>query len=255
MLLIDAGNSSAKWVHFLSDDEVQTGVAPFGELVSRLVEFETTELVLCSSVLSEDANASLLLHAGEQGMQCWFAESESELGGLLNSYTNPTAMGADRWRAMLGAWTHGRGPCCVGDAGSALTIDFVAASGAHEGGYILPGTRMMRDSLFSRTERVRDADEVVASLAPGRSTAEAVGRGVTLAQIATVQHALNLAEVSGHRALYLSGGGAAAIAPHLDRQGLQAPYLVLEGLLPAAALHGVVGEVDGYLALLRVAAA
>ena len=59
--------------------------------------------------------------------------------GLRNGYRDPAQLGVDRWLAMCAAWQQFPGSLCVVDAGTAVTIDVVAADGAHSGGLILPG--------------------------------------------------------------------------------------------------------------------
>ena len=66
------------------------------------------------------------------------------------------------------------------DAGSALTIDFVAANGEHRGGYILPGIDSMERALLSDTDRVRFGEARRDCIDPGRSTEEAVYNGLLL---------------------------------------------------------------------------
>ena len=76
-----------------------------------------------------------------------FHWAEPHRGGLVNAYTETDRMGADRWHAMYAAWQADAGGFAVVDAGSAITIDYVADSGKHLGGYILPGKQMMLRSL------------------------------------------------------------------------------------------------------------
>lgn len=88
---------------------------------------------------------------------------------------------------MVGcAWrlSPGQGACLVIDLGTAAKADFVAADGEHLGGYICPGMPLMRSQLRTHTRRIRyddaSAERALNSLAPGRSTVEAVERGCVL---------------------------------------------------------------------------
>ncbi|MEO0436009.1 MAG: type III pantothenate kinase [Pseudomonadota bacterium] len=249
LLLIDAGNSSVKWATVSQDRPTRIGSQPFGELLARLSELDEFDLMLCSSVLSEDANASLEFHARRLGANCWFAQTDKQLGGLSNSYADSSAMGVDRWLAMLGAWHRFRSSLCVIDAGTALTIDFVDEQGCHQGGYIVPGAYLMRQSLFANTDRVRSAVEQVTSLDPGTSTADAVGRGVLLAQVGAIRCALEQTELANVR-VCTTGGNSEQLAgfAHLDQCHIE--NLVLEGLIVAAAHHELID--DGAAALDKV---
>ncbi|MEM6300657.1 MAG: type III pantothenate kinase, partial [Pseudomonadota bacterium] len=236
LLLIDAGNSSVKWAIVSRGSPVQAGKEPFGELLARLPDLGQFDLMLCSSVLSEDANASVEFHAQQLGARCWFAQTDRELGGLTNSYADPSAMGVDRWLAMLGAWHRYRSAVCVIDAGTALTIDFVDHRGCHRGGYIIPGTHLMHQSLFANTDRVRNADEQVISLGPGTSTADAVGRGAQLAQIGAICCAIEQAQLEDVR-VCATGGSSQSLVGLAMLSHSYIANLVLEGLLVAAMHH------------------
>src|SRR5207247_7904642 len=62
----------------------------------------------------------------------------------------PDRVGLDRLAAAVAANVIRRQsrPAIVIDAGSAITVDFVAADGAFEGGVILPGFRMSAEALY-----------------------------------------------------------------------------------------------------------
>lgn len=167
----------------------------------------------------------------------WFARSVSEVGGLRNSYAEPERLGVDRWLAMLGARERVAGRLCVVDAGSALTLDIVAADGRHEGGYIIPGRRLMERALLFDTGRVRFAEDAGYSLEPGTSTAEAVRHGITAAQVGALRTVLAAGDGSGEMFPVFCGGGAESLMSLAGVDGLLAPDLVFEGLeLMAAAL-------------------
>jgi type III pantothenate kinase len=170
----------------------------------------------------------------------WFARSEAQTGGLVNSYSEPSRMGVDRWLAMLGAWRRAGERLCVVDAGSALTIDLVDVSGHHEGGYIIPGPHLMERALLLDTDRVRFDEDVPYRLSPGVSTAEAVRHGVALAQVGALALVLERAGVAPR--LFFCGGGGERLMQLLDRGGELVPDLVFEGLEIMAALRDQPGE-------------
>jgi type III pantothenate kinase len=238
-LQIDFGNSSAKW-RLLNEE---------GEIVTRgryvpTEEASRHELLNCAKELSDiwissvagadtEADFSSLLET-HWGVNPWFARSQKQTGDLVNSYADPSRMGVDRWLAMLGARKRCQQRLCVVDAGSALTIDFVAASGRHEGGYIVPGPALMERALLLDTDRVRFEEDVEYALTPGCSTAEAVRHGIALAQVGAIRVAVdrsqNTSEGGETPSVYFCGGGAEALAELFDRDYIYAPQLVFEGL-------------------------
>ncbi|MFU8765165.1 MAG: type III pantothenate kinase, partial [Haliea sp.] len=175
-LQFDVGNSSAKWRLMAGGELVTRGVYRRDDEDSRkrlLACSDGVASIWIASVASEEAEFQLAGMLQERWqIEPWFARSEARTGALVNSYQQPLRMGVDRWLAMLGAWHRHPGRLCVVDAGSALTIDLVAGSGRHEGGYIIPGPSLMERALLLDTDRVRFAEEAVYDLAPGTSTAE-----------------------------------------------------------------------------------
>ncbi|WOJ93194.1 type III pantothenate kinase [Congregibacter variabilis] len=243
-LLLDIGNSSAKWMYVDAAGVRNQGRVDTHTMVAELGESLAGATVLVSSVAAPDIQEALHAELAALSKSVWFARSLASLDGLLNSYEDPTRMGVDRWLAMLAARQRVSGRVCVVDAGSALTIDLLTADGRHEGGYIIPGTALMERSLFADTGRVRDSAPENTSVAPGRSTAEAVSHGLMLAQAGAVRMAMSLAEAQGERPqLLLCGGGSAQLAEVLDLAYDPVPNLVFEGLLRQAELE-VPGLVD-----------
>src|SRR5258707_3910955 len=66
--------------------------------------------------------------------------------GVTNGYGRPDQLGADRWAALIGAWSILRGPCLVVSAGTATTVDILRGDGGFVGGGILPGLDLMKSS-------------------------------------------------------------------------------------------------------------
>ncbi|QFU77730.1 type III pantothenate kinase [Halioglobus maricola] len=227
------GNSSAKW-RLLSEGAVITrGSYLQGDVESRdalLGCAESVDQVWVSSVAATGGENHLTALVEQRwGLSPWYARTSARSGELVNSYTDPSRMGVDRWLAMLGARARSTDRLCVVDAGSALTIDLVSPDGAHEGGYIIPGVALMERALLLDTDRVRFDEDVDYALSPGRSTAEAVRHGVALAQVGSVATVL---DSSGTRTpqLFFTGGAGDTLRKMLGRGGELVPDLVFEGL-------------------------
>jgi type III pantothenate kinase len=237
-LQLDVGNSSVKWRLVRCDQICDRGSYPRGNesAQSKLLNCtDTLDYIWIASVAAPAAEAELAqLLEGQWGIVPWFARTQARTGSLSNSYEDPGRMGVDRWLAMLGAREREQGRLCVIDAGSALTIDIVSASGRHEGGYIIPGAALMERALLLDTDRVRFDEEVSYALAPGTSTAAAVRHGIALAQAGAV--ALALDQAGGEpMALLFCGGAGAALMQLVNRGGQWLPDLVFEGLAAMAA--------------------
>src|SRR5690606_3537766 len=126
------------------------------------------------------------------GVEAEFAQSVGSLGSVRNAYLEPAHLGVDRWLAILAAYHRGKTACGIIDAGSALTLDFVRADGQHEGGYIVPGLSMQRNSLLEKTAIPATRTEQWGGIAPGSSTLEAIHHGILemLVQWIVGEHAI-----------------------------------------------------------------
>lgn len=239
-LQLDVGNSSAKWRLLRGGEVAARGRYVHGDTASaeQMLACPAPTRIWIASVAPPQAEAGLVsLLKSRWGVEPWFARSERQTGGLQNSYADPARMGVDRWLAMLGARARDSGRLCVVDAGSALTIDLVAASGRHEGGYIIPGPALMERALLLDTGRVRFDEAAGYALDPGTSTARAVRHGIALAQAGAVALALQRAGPEPLQ-LYFCGGGGETLMRLLDGGGTLAPDLVFEGLAVMAGLRG-----------------
>ena len=243
-LQLDVGNSSAKWrLVDLSADSAHTVLArgrfnissADGLTALQAAAGQAAHVWLSSVAASETNDRLIACLALSQAVVPWFAATTQRFGDLVNSYTDYSRMGVDRWLAMVAARARTRRRCCVVDAGSALTIDLVSEAGQHEGGYIIPGPALMERALLLDTDKVRFAEAPDYQLNPGTSTAEAVRHGIALAQAGAVELALKAArldELSDE--VLFTGGAGQMLAGLADCPGVYVQDLVLDGLQQVA---------------------
>ena len=178
--------------------------------------------------------------SGVIGMHCdadvQFARSEKSACGVTNSYRQPRRLGVDRWVAMIGAWAEVSGACLVVDAGTAVTIDALDASGKHLGGQIIPGVGVMAASLATQTSDIPNIQRRAASQGSGiemfaSTTAGAVGQGALNAVVGAVERAARaIGDDQGEVTIILTGGDASRILKSLGDEAIHRPHLVLQGL-------------------------
>ncbi len=233
-LLIDAGNTRIKWQLRARGDVLGKGFASLDEdggFQDWAPWADAIERIAISTVISEDRRQHLQARLeGACNAPVIFHWAENRRGKLINAYSDVTRMGADRWHVMCGGWqTTGAGGFAVVDAGSAITVDYVARSGAHLGGYILPGKQMMLRSLKQDAARIGfdilDAEQG----SPGTSTTECVQHGLAWLREAMVTR---IHQDCGHfgldRVLVTGGDASGLIGAGLS--AVHDPYLVLKGL-------------------------
>lgn len=235
ILEIDVGNSFLKWRLFdEADSVVRRGRLSSRGSLDALVEQWPRDLRLArvASVAGADVNEALdgLL----QALACRdvrFAQSQAQAAGVTNSYADPSAMGVDRWLAMLAAWRSCTGACCVVDCGSAITVDFLDSRGVHQGGYILPGMRLLQNALLANTARVFSEDgEQAFDTTPGTDTISAVRRGADFLFDAVRLRLQDQLESHAPQSRLFVTGGDGELFQRLMGAGDWVPDLVLDGL-------------------------
>jgi type III pantothenate kinase len=135
MLVIDVGNTRMKWAWLTS-----TGLSDQQAVVHRDAKpgIWTTALfesgqhpsrVLVSNVAGPVMAKTLTeLTKKAFGVNIEFVTAVPEFHGLTNGYLDPSLLGADRWLALIGAWTKARSALCVVDAGTAVTVSMPMVS-------------------------------------------------------------------------------------------------------------------------------
>jgi pantothenate kinase, type III len=226
ILLLDVGNSRLKWA-LHRDGALLPGAAllhdgdPAAALAS--VALPPVEAVWVADVTDAAMRARLAASLTVRcGVAPQFAHSEASFGDLVNAYAEPRRLGVDRWLALIAARARVAGaPLCVVGAGTALTVDLVAADGRHLGGIIAPGfeamRRALRDSVrfsvdFERLPEARDR--------PAGDSADAVAEGLLLPSLAVIERLA--ARLPGAVGL-LHGGDAPRLLPHLGAGWQHAP--------------------------------
>src|SRR5471032_2820850 len=247
ILELDCGNSFIKWRVLGADIRlvVAEGVVDSDlALLESLNGLDELTLQHCRmvSVRTADETAALIsLLAGAFGVSVACAAPAREMSGVRNGYDDYEKLGLDRWLAMLGGFHLAAGACLVLDFGTAVTADFIANDGEHLGGFICPGMPLMRNQLRTHTRRIRyddvAAEEAMESLAPGRTTAQAVERGCSLMLQGFAATQLSLAReyLVDDFEIFITGGDAGLVEAILPGARL-VPDLIFVGLALACPL-------------------
>jgi type III pantothenate kinase len=243
--LVDIGNTRIKWAGFEGGRLVRQGSAVHrGATAAAVAAFATAlpqslERVIVANVAGEALVDALVAAVGGRA-EVQFVAPSAERFGVRCAYADPRRLGIDRWVAVLAAHALAGGAACVVDAGTAVTFDAVGADGAHLGGLILPGARLLGAALAGNTSDIgatpvpRAAPRGLALL--GRDTATAVGHGSMLALAGALDRAVRtVAAAVGTPTVYLTGGDAPLLADWLETEVEARADLVLEGLALFAA--------------------
>jgi type III pantothenate kinase len=254
VLLLDIGNSRLKWAllegayrrgkRFVASGALELDALRGGGPMQRLLRTLGPDLRLqVCNVAGVEAERQLRALARRAGLPApQFVRSARAAAGVRNAYQEPWRLGVDRWVRLIGARHEqpGRALCIVA-AGTALTIDLLDAQGRHRGGCIIPGPRLMVDSLLERTAgiRRRAGADIWAKGYPTRrlglfahDTRSALLTGANHAIAALIGQAMRAARelLGGRPRLLLTGGAAAVIEPLLNVRARCAQDLALRGL-------------------------
>jgi len=232
----DIGNSFCKWRLLDLAGQVQGSGRLTTHEIARLSRCEqlaaakvTTARVGCvAGITTEQKIADEVRNLWQ--LEAVFARTSKNWAGLTNSYSDPSKMGVDRWLACLASARRAPGEAlCVIDCGSAITVEWLDKYGQHLGGYIVPGLRLMQQSLLQNTAQVRwQSAEDEWLTAPGTDTAGCVSNGCRFVYEGLAQQ---LAAQSGYR-FFVTGGDGELMA-QLIAGARWVPDLVLEGLVLA----------------------
>lgn len=235
ILELDAGNSRVKWRLLAGNGEIVrsgSGAGANFQSIGIPKDCERPTRVRVVSVRSPEFGVKLC----KESMLIWgvlpeFAASSPGNSGVLNGYEIPASLGVDRWVAMLAAYNDCGTACCIVDAGTAITLDVVAETGRHEGGYIVPGMSSQRRKLEESTSIRLSAVPSWSDVSLGVSTNSAVQNGI----VSMVSDWI-ACESRNRGQLYLTGGDAAFLSKLLAVREVEHRVdtdLVLNGLAHA----------------------
>src|SRR5262245_30541572 len=250
LIAVDIGNSSTKLGLF---DQPASG--PSLPAVSRSCSFKTGQppgADCCSFIPQEPCrwHIASVHRAGTDLLVSWLQRHRSaDDVRLLNHHDLPIAtrvekpdrVGLGRLVAAVAAnvLRTERSPAIVVDAGSAITVDLIAADGAFEGGVILPGFRMSAEALDSADQlplvNFSPTDPPPAVI--GKDTQSAIRSGLFWGAVGAVREIIDrmTRELPMQPDVFVTGGDLRQLTEHLGEGASFVPNMVLSGIAVAAA--------------------
>ncbi len=241
ILAIDAGNSRVKWGWLEAEGPESLRWSSVSSV--SLIEFaassdhvnpfsithESPERIVISNVAGEGAHQLLVNWTSIFEADTLWLHGEAERCGVRSRYERPEQLGPDRWAALVAARSVHHGPALVVNAGTATTVDMLAADGSFLGGAILPGVDLMRFVLHEHTGRLpiqqgeyRDAP---------RNTVDAIETGCRHAQAGAIERMYRaFREIEDNPLCLVSGGAGEALMEQIAAPRRYVENLVLDGL-------------------------
>ena len=161
--------------------------------------------------------------------------------GLRIDYDDPARIGVDRLAAAAAAHRAtpaGRATVVV-DAGTALTVDAIDAAGTFRGGAIAPGLRLGLSALSAGTSFLPQVELATTTPLLGKNTQDGLRSGALHGAAALVEGFCTrmAAVLDSPVAVFLTGGDAPLLHPHIAATHTCDPHLVLRGLALAYRRH------------------
>lgn len=244
ILVIDLGNSRMKWGLHDPRGWVAAGATPNNEIGTMTLRdwqnLPRPARVVGVNVAGEAARVRVEAQLARWRLIPQWLTATSAACGVTNGYRIPGQLGPDRWASLIAARQRTTGfevsppPAIVVNAGTAVTIDALDASGRFLGGLILPGLRLMLRSLAENTAALKVAPGAFAHYPD--NTPDALYSGAVHAVAGAIEQMRARLNAGQHGSrCFLAGGAAPEIALHLTGEVEVVDNLVLEGVLALAA--------------------
>lgn len=242
ILLVDIGNTRTKWASLSSVGYLYGGEATNREVCEGMAPFlgPNPALIYIASVAGERATESFISRC----LHCWgiapvLLHSQGECCGVRNGYAEPHRLGVDRWAALLAAFHLVAGPVVVIDCGTAMTIDVLDREGLHLGGWILPGHKLMMQSLVDGTALVKNELVMRSDDILGNDTSSCLQLGALAAQVGAIERMQReMSDRFDGGTYVITGGDAPMLLPHLTIPIRHVHDLVLRGVAVIAESMG-----------------
>jgi type III pantothenate kinase len=243
VIAVDIGNSSIRIGFFtgagLLVQTLDTWPMLSGREYSLLVNAfireknidKTAEGIIISSVVPSHTGVIRDFAAGLAAGEPLLV-SYKVMTGLVFAIPEPGELGSDRIANAVAAYERYRGPVAVVDFGTATTISIVGRDADYIGGAIMPGIRLMSESLAKGTAKLPAVPLSTPASALGSNTIECIQSGVLYGTAGAVERILH--EIEDEKGLVLkvavTGGYGRLISGFLQRDYDFFPDLTLEGL-------------------------
>jgi len=216
ILEIDVGNSRLKWRRLAnnSNEVISRGISiDIHSFIAEQASCERPSTVRLSNVADRKTSSTIANWTQVNwNIQPVEAIVCAECSGVKIQYKDVSRLGVDRWLAMLAAYDKSNGSCLVMDSGTAFTLDVINEEGLHLGGFILPGLRLMRESLVSQTGIWLENQVLKPTLELGNSTQEAVFNGGAASLVALAEKEIEELREKGLKPnVFITGGDAGVL--------------------------------------------
>jgi type III pantothenate kinase len=243
LIALDIGNSSIKLGFFTKKDLFVQEIAThpllpssrYAALIRRCMREKnmdkTAEGIIISSVVQGHTEA-----LGKTLKRLFsvkpFIVNHTVKTGIRLDIPNPEGLGSDRIANAVAADALYKCPVAVIDFGTATTISVIGKVANYVGGAILPGIRLMNESLAKGTFRLSEVAVRPSSVALGTDTSSGILSGLLYGTAGAVERIIGeIEKETGLRLkIAVTGGYSKLISKYIKRKHKVIPLLTLKGL-------------------------
>nr|BAL56518.1 hypothetical conserved protein [uncultured Bacteroidetes bacterium] len=213
-LVVEIGNTRVKVATFHEKKLIRTAIL---ESPGELEEWIEKPIVFL------DTRRSPLWR---EALRSYGAEELTTTLGVPFPTRYSTELGPDRAAALTAVWAEKRFPATLISLGTACVVDYLDATGYHQGGVITAGLSLRLWALAHRTGRLPLVEPAPTPPPLGTTTQEALQSGC----LRGLAHELaGWIQQLGPASLWITGGEAPLLLPYLPSHAIFAPTLILTG--------------------------
>lgn len=230
-LCIDIGNTAVKVGVFNHDELVVDFV--LASLEKGWISQLARQFALRHCILSSTAGVPGFLEEEIDTLNISYRELTATTPlPFINAYATPSTLGKDRLAAIAGAQGLLPGAdVLVIDAGTAITFDFIDASGVYRGGNIAPGLEMRARALNQFTSRLPLVELSLPVELLGNDTRSAINNGVVYGAVFEMDGYIDSLVLKYPKlSAFLTGGSSFYFDSMLKNRTFAVKNLVLTGL-------------------------
>jgi type III pantothenate kinase len=243
IIAADIGNSAITIGYFtgvrLLVQHIQTQpLLPASAYLSRINDFirennieKIPEGIIISSVVPDHTDIIGEVLAGIADREPLIVHHTMKTGIHL-AIPRPEDLGSDRIANSVGAHDVYHSPVASVDCGTATTISVVGNDAEYIGGAIMPGMRLMKESLAKGASQLPDVPILPPDSALGNNTVTCIQSGILYGTAGAVERIIEEIEheTGFQLKIAVTGGYGRNVSGYLKRQHAVMPYLTLEGL-------------------------
>lgn len=239
LLIFDIGNSIIKVAVYNGDDRISFAKYAVSEIEFKEIKEYKIDAVAISSVVPDNTEKIKQLVKEHFNIEPFILSRYCKFN-LKNDYATPDTLGMDRLCGCEGAYSLFRNdksktnekPIITIDLGTATTINLIKPGGVFAGGIIAPGIETMNKTLHKQTAQLPEVDlsEYIGLI--GNDTKSSIAAGIIISTIGLIEKTISELQKDFGQIpeIYLTGGNAFKIIPHISFDYEYVDDLVLRGI-------------------------